>query len=101
MKPDSLAVPHRRHFWANELPFLLILAMTLGGVGYSSMTRHPLVGYWELMALLIGLVCVAAGWHNAPDLKARWRLVSTQALHWGAFLAAMNLVLLPNVQSKR
>jgi hypothetical protein len=95
---DSPPLQHRRGFWVNELPYLVILTLTLGGVGYSSMARRPLVHYWELMAVFIGAVCVAAGWHRAHDSRARWRLVWTQALHWGAFLVAMNLVLLPSVQ---
>ncbi len=86
-------------FWLKELPYLVVLALTLLGVGYISMTRQPLVGYWEFMAVVIGAVCVAIGWPHAHDSAARWRLVWTQALHWGAFLVAMNLVLLPSVQS--
>ena len=51
------------------------------------------------MAVVIGVVCVAAGFHNASNARAQWRLVWTQTLHWGAFLVAMNLVLLPVVRS--
>jgi len=86
-------------FWIKELPFLVILALTLGGVAYTSMARRPLVGYWEFMAVFIAVVCIAAGWPHAHDTRARWRLIWTQALHWGAFLVAMNLVLLPSVQA--
>ena len=86
-------------FWIKELPFLAILALTLGGVAYTSMARRPLVGYWEFMAVFIAVVCVASGWPHAHDGQARWRLIWTQALHWGAFLVAMNLVLLPSVQA--
>ena len=86
-------------FWIRELPFLVILALTLGGVAYTSMARRPLVTYWEFMAVVIGAVCVVSGWPHAHDAGARWRLIWTQALHWGAFLVAMNLVLLPSVQA--
>jgi hypothetical protein len=96
---DSFDLPHGRGFWVNELPYIIVLALTLGGVGYSSMVRQPLIGYWEFMAVLVAVVCVGTGWHNAPDSEKRWRLIWTQALHWGAFLVAMNLVLLPSVQS--
>lgn len=95
---NSLALPRRRGFWINELPYLVILALTLGGVGYSSMARQPLVHYWEFIAVFIAVVCIVAGWRDAHGSQARWRLVWTQALHWGAFLVAINLVLLPNVQ---
>jgi hypothetical protein len=91
--------PESPGFWIRELPFLIILALTLGGVGYISMTQQPLVGYWEFLALVIAVVSIASGWPHAHDARARWRLIWTQALHWGAFLAAMNLVLLPSVQA--
>src|SRR5271166_1736563 len=91
--------PESPGFWIRELPFLIILALTLGGVGYVSMTRRSLVGYWEFLALVIAAVSIASGWPHAKDSRARWRLIWTQALHWGAFLAAMNVVLLPSVQA--
>ncbi|VFU08727.1 hypothetical protein [Methylocella tundrae] len=91
--------PEGPGFWVRELPYLIILALTLGGVGYISMARRPLIGYWEFMALFMGVVCVASGWRHAADSSGRWRLIWTQALHWGAFLVAMNLVLLPSVQA--
>jgi hypothetical protein len=56
------------------------------------------VGYWQFLALVICLVCIGSGWPHAHDKKARLRLVWTQALHWLAFLVAMNVVLLPGVQ---
>src|SRR5580693_7051243 len=93
------AAPAGPGFWVRELPYLVILALTLGGVAFISMTRRSLVGYWEFMALFIAVVCVWEGWSHAHDGQARWRLIWTQALHWGAFLVAMNLVLLPSVQA--
>jgi len=98
---DTGAVPPRSRtsFWLRELPYLAILILTLGGVGYVSMTRTPIVHYWELVALFNCGVCIYAGWPYAADNQARWRLVWTQLLHWGAFLAAMALVFLPSVQA--
>src|ERR1700730_10669603 len=60
--------------------------------------RRPLVGYWQFLAVSVGLVCVTTGWLHIHDPKARLRMVWTQALHWIAFLVAMNIVLLANVQ---
>jgi hypothetical protein len=61
-------------------------------------SHRPLIGYWQFLAVAIGLVCVANGWLHIHDPKARFRMVWTQALHWVAFLVAMNIVLLANVQ---
>jgi hypothetical protein len=67
-------------------------------VAYTSVSQQPLIGYWEFLAVAIGLVCVTTGWLHIHDPKARFRMVRTQALHWLAFLVAMNIVLLPDVQ---
>src|SRR5262245_43068198 len=43
-------------------------------------------------------VCVVAEWAKADDRRARWQLILKQALHWGAILVAMNIMLLAGVQ---
>ena len=85
-------------FWLRELPYIIVLALTIFGVAYTSVSHQPLVGYWQFLAVAVGLVCVATGWLHIDDPKARFRMVWTQALHWLAFLVAMNIVLLTNVQ---
>lgn len=81
-----------------ELPYLVVLAMTMIGVAYTSAARQPLIIYWEILALTVFAVCIFAGWRNTERRDARLRLLWTQGLHWGAFLVAMNIVLLPGVQ---
>lgn len=85
-------------FWLRELPYLVVLVLMLLGVAYTSVSRANLVGYWEFMALVIGVTVVSTAWAETHDRKARFRLILTQALHWGSFLIAMNLALLPGVQ---
>jgi hypothetical protein len=75
-----------------------VLILTLLGVAYTSFLKQPIMGYWELLAPVIGLVCVGSGWSSANDKNARLQLICTQALHWAAFLLVMNMMLLPNVQ---
>jgi hypothetical protein len=84
--------------WLRELPYLAVLVLVLIGVAYTNVSRRHLVGYWEFMALVIGVTVVSTAWAEMPDGKARLRLILTQALHWAAFLIAMNMVLLPGVQ---
>jgi len=88
----------RASFWIRELPYILIFILTILGVAYTSYTKKPILGYWELLAPLIALVCIAAGWRRAQDRSARLRLIWTQALHWFAFLLVMTLMLLSEVQ---
>ena len=85
-------------FWLKELPFSLVLILTLIGVAYTSFSKQPITVFWELLAPLIALVCVASGWQYATDSQARLQLIGTQILHWLAFLVVMNLMLLPSVQ---
>lgn len=91
--------PEKRGFWRRELPYLVILALTVGGAGYVGIMRQPIVLYWSLVALAITGICVVTGWRALPDGSARWRLIWTQLLHWAAFLIAMNMVFLPSMQS--
>src|SRR5262245_20803916 len=81
-----------------ELPYLVVLVMTMIGVAYTSAARQPLVLYWEVLALTVFAVCIFAGWKRTEGRDARLRMLWTQGLHWGAFLVAMNIVLLPGVQ---
>jgi hypothetical protein len=91
--------PPHAGFLLRELPYSAILILTLAGVAYTSFSKNPIVAYWEFLAPVIGIACVFNGWRHAPDKEARVRLIWTQALHWLAFLAAMNLILLPTVQN--
>jgi hypothetical protein len=88
--------PHHVSFWIRELPFSLVLLLTIGGVAYTSFSKHPILIYWEILAPIIGLVCVWYGWPK--EHSARLRLIGTQVLHWLAFVLVMNMVFFSNVQ---
>jgi hypothetical protein len=88
----------RASIWIRELPYVVVLILTILGVAYTSYLKQPIAGYWELLAPFIGLTCVGAGWRYAGDREARFRLIWMQALHWLAFLVVMNLLFLPSVQ---
>lgn len=97
----QLAAQHRAvhlNFWLRELPFTVVLILTIAGVAYTSFSKTPIVGFWEVLAPIIALVCIGAGWQEAGDKTARLRLIVTQVLHWGAFILVMNMLLLPSVQ---
>jgi len=97
---EASAAPGKKaRGWLHELPYVAMLLLTLGGVGYSAMTRDPLRYYWEVVAVLSCGACIFEGWSHAQGGNERWRLIWTQLLHWGAFLAVMALVFLPSVQA--
>ena len=81
-----------------QLPFLAILALAIGGVAYTNISQRPLVGYWEFLAIAMGIVCVVTQWSELEDKQARFRLMWIQALHWLAVLVTMNIMLLSGVQ---
>jgi hypothetical protein len=80
------------------LPYLLILIFTLVGVAYTSISKKPLILYWEILAVVTGGLCILSGWRHTHSRADRVRLIWTQVLHWGAFLAAMNLLLVSDVR---
>jgi hypothetical protein len=85
-------------FLLRKLPYIIVLALTLLGVAYTSISHQPIDGYWEFLALATGVVCISTGWPHAQDGQARMRFVWTQAAHWAAILVAMNIVFLPGIQ---
>lgn len=87
-----------RSFLLRQWPYFVMLALALSGVGYTSMTRQGMTIYWVVLAPIFGLISVVAGWSDAESAEERWRLARTQALHWGAVVAAMYLVFIGDVQ---
>ncbi len=79
------------------LPYIIILILTLVGVAYTSINKKPLIYYWEFLAVSTGILCVVGGWPQAGK-EGRVKLIWTQALHWAAFLGAINLLLYTDVQ---
>jgi hypothetical protein len=99
---DSTGSPARqsrtaRFLW-QQLPYVVALALALAGVGYTNVSHQPLIGYWEFLALAIGVVCVVTKWPDVETKEARLRLIWTQALHWIAVLVTMNIILVSGVQ---
>jgi len=97
----SATAPERRPgvgIGLKELPYGIVLVLTLIGVAYTSFTKRPTTAYWEFLVPVTAVVCIWSGWRAARDKKEEFRLIWTQVVHWLAFFAAMNLLLLPRVQ---
>ncbi|HEY7662200.1 MAG TPA: hypothetical protein VH934_03640 [Xanthobacteraceae bacterium] len=86
-----------RAFLFKEWPYLLMLALALFGIAYTSFARTPMMTYWVVAAPLIGAICVLTRWRDAASRDECWRLVWTQALHWAAVLVAMRLMFIADV----
>jgi hypothetical protein len=86
------------HFLWQQLPYIVALVLAIAGVAYTNVSHQPLVGYWEFLALAIGVVCVVTKWPETEGKEAQLRLIWTQALHWVAVLVTMNIMLVSGVQ---
>jgi hypothetical protein len=86
------------HFLWQQLPYIAALVLAIAGVAYTNVSHQPLVGYWEFLALAIGVVCVVTKWPEIQGKEAQLRLIWTQALHWVAVLVTMNIMLVSGVQ---
>jgi hypothetical protein len=86
-------------FFRRKLPYVAVLTLAIVGVAYTNISHHSISGFWEFLAIAIGVVCVSTEWPNVYDRKARFRLIWTQALHWATILVVMNIMLLTHVQS--
>jgi hypothetical protein len=94
---DALGFNLRAFLW-REWPYLLVLALAIFGVAYTSFSRTPITVYWIVLAPIIGLICVFTRWHDAATKDQRTRLIVTQALHWVAVLLAMRLMFVADVR---
>jgi hypothetical protein len=91
---DAVGSLRRKGFLLRQLPYVAMLVLAILGVAYTNIANQPLVGYWEFLVIVMGLVCVVTQWDSAQDGRARFRLILTQVLHWIAILVTMNIVLL-------
>jgi hypothetical protein len=90
--------PHRFGILLRELPFLLMLLLSFAGIAYTTFAQQSSVVYWQILVPIFAAMCIVTGWNPAYDKREHWRLVWSQLLHWGAFLAAMELMFMPGVQ---
>lgn len=99
---DDASVSTQRYskdnFLLRKLPHAALLALTIGGVAFTSVTHTPLIRYWELLAVLTALICIASGWPDR-DRHDRLQLILKQAAHWIAIIVAMRIVLMPGIQT--
>jgi hypothetical protein len=86
------------HFLWQQLPYIVALVLAIAGVAYTNVSRQPLTGYWEFLALAIAVVCIVTKWPELDNRHAQLRLVWTQAVHWIAVLITMNIMLVSDVQ---
>ncbi|MBI1651334.1 hypothetical protein [Hyphomicrobium sulfonivorans] len=99
---EASATPAAPHTWQSflvrKLPYIALLALTIGGVAFTSIANTPLVRYWEILAVLTGLLCIFTAWPHY-DGQGRLQLILRQSAHWLAIIVAMRIVLMPGIQT--
>ena len=96
---DTLSRFRQEGFLYRRLPYIAVLVLAILGVAYTNISHQPLVGYWEFLVMVMAVVCIVTQLDSAPDKRARFRLIFTQALHWVAILVTMNIVLMSGLRA--
>jgi hypothetical protein len=89
--------PRGMSFWRREWPYITMLVLAFVGIAVTNLSPLPTAIHWQILTVLFGLIAIATEWGRLSDGAKRWRLVWTQALHWGTLLLAMRMLLLSNV----
>ncbi len=82
----------------NDLPYVVIIVLTLIGVSWESISATPKTIYWAYVTPVIGVICIVAGWRHTPSGE-RIAMVVVQVLQWAAVLIAMYLINETNAES--
>src|SRR5215472_18863169 len=95
-QPVSAATAFRpsvlRGFVRDEWPSILVLALALFGIAYTTVFRTPMTIYWIAIAPAIGAICILTQWHDLAARDERMRMAWRQIWHWVAVIVAMHLM---------
>ncbi len=92
---DDHSIDHRRRFQIEEGIFILLLILSLVGIGVTHFSPEDGYTYWLVMVLIFGLLAVLVSWLQSKKGDTDFgAIVKEQTLHWttslivvgGAFL---------------
>ncbi len=80
---------------AQDVAFIILLALAIGGIGVADYSSRSGLSYWLVVIPLFASVSVFSGWRGARAAgKDIWEVLLPQLLHWGALVAAIYLIYL-------
>ncbi|CAA9890887.1 conserved membrane hypothetical protein [Candidatus Methylobacter favarea] len=94
MSEDAIIIPKKR-FHIEEALLILLLILSLVGIGITDFSPSDGYGYWIIMMFVFALSAIIIGWrqskHRSVDFK---KILREQSIHWftslmivgGAFL---------------
>ncbi len=85
-------------FARREWPYLVMIVLSMAGVAYTTLVPQSSHPFWEILAPIFGIICIATQWSKVYPKGKHWRLIGTQVAHWGLFALSMQLLFLPDVQ---
>ncbi|MFI3185507.1 MAG: hypothetical protein QX198_05950 [Methylococcaceae bacterium] len=86
MTEDILSTEKRR-FQIEEAILVLLLLLSLVGIGITDFSPADGYGYWIIMVLLFGLFAMIIGWQQSKHRSEDFRIIlREQSMHWGASL---------------
>lgn len=84
---ENQFVEHRRRFRIEEGIFILLLLLSLVGVGITDFSPEDGYGYWLMMVLVFGLLAILVTWLQAKKSDIDFAaIVKEQTLHWSTSL---------------
>jgi hypothetical protein len=69
-----------------------MLLAAFGGISYRAFYGRPILGYWEILVVAFGALCIWAGLPRAKTTRQVYDLVWTQVLHWAGFFGVIMLL---------
>jgi len=103
--PDNILTTEKRRFHIEEIILILLLILSLVGIGITDFSPADGFGYWLIMVVVFALCAILIGWlqskHSAEDFKT---ILREQSIHWatsllvvgGAFLVEKSERILPH-----
>lgn len=101
--PDGSQISKKRRFQIEETILILLLMLSLGGIGINDFSRADGYGYWILMVFVFAICAIIIAWlqskHDMDNFKS---ILREQSLHWLSSLLIVggaSLILRPDDRS--
>ncbi|MCK9397587.1 MAG: hypothetical protein M0Q44_18610 [Methylobacter sp.] len=84
---EDILIAEKKRFQLEEAILVLLLILSLVGIGITDFSPADGYGYWIIMVLLFGLFAMIIGWqqskHRSDDFKI---ILREQSIHWATSL---------------
>lgn len=81
---DAQSDDHRRRFRQEEAIFILLLSLSLLGIGITQFSAEDGYAYWLFMVFIFGTLATSITWLKAKKGQADFAaIIKEQSLHWG------------------